>query len=122
MGNKTFDFSSKKKGFFAQKKSKFGPKMALLFILGQALPVHLVGRCGARAVSRKTAIYFIAIILQCIKEKAENYFMHNEQVCVKYVTEFGTCIQFSNNRRKRKRKSFHDPNCELRNIQSNDHP
>ena len=37
----------------------FGPKMAFLFILGQALPAHLVGGCGTRAVSRKTPIYFI---------------------------------------------------------------
>ena len=44
---------------FCPKKSKFGPKMAFLFILGQALPAHLVGGCGARAVSRKTPIYFI---------------------------------------------------------------
>ena len=35
-----------------------------------------------------------AIILQCIKEKAENYFLHNKQVCLISVTEFGTCIQF----------------------------
>ena len=27
---------------FCPKKSKFGPKMAFLFILGQALPAHLV--------------------------------------------------------------------------------
>ena len=33
--------------------------MAFLFFLGQALPAHLVGGCGARAVSRKTHIYFI---------------------------------------------------------------
>ena len=33
--------------------------MAFLFILGQALPAHFVGGCGARAVSRKTPIYFI---------------------------------------------------------------
>ena len=43
---------------FCPKKSKFGPKMAFLFFLGQALPAHLVGGCGARAVSRKTPIYF----------------------------------------------------------------
>ena len=30
-----------------------------MFILGQALPAHLVGGCGARAVSRKTPIYFM---------------------------------------------------------------
>ena len=51
---------------FCPKKSKFGPKMALLFILGQALPAYLVGGCGAGAVSRKTPIYFITIfILVC---------------------------------------------------------
>ena len=44
---------------FCKKKSKFGLKMAFLFILGQALPAHLIGGCGARAVSRKTPIYFI---------------------------------------------------------------
>ena len=44
---------------FCPKKSKFGPKMAFLFFLGQALPAHLVGGCGARAVYRKTPIYFI---------------------------------------------------------------
>ena len=58
---------------------------------------------------------------QCIKEKAENHFMHNGQVCLKSVTEFGTYIQFSNNQWQRKTKSFHDPNCELRDIQPNDH-
>ena len=35
--------------------------MAFLFFLGQALPAHLVGGCGARAVSRKTPIYFMKI-------------------------------------------------------------
>ena len=54
----TFDFSSKNQDFLT-KKSKFGPKMAFLFILGQALLAHLVGGCGARTVSRKTPIYFI---------------------------------------------------------------
>ena len=44
---------------FCLKKSKFGLKMAFLFILVQALPAYLVGGCGARAVSRKTPIYFI---------------------------------------------------------------
>ena len=47
---------------FCPKKSKFDPKMAFLFILGQALPAHLVGGCGARAVSRKTPIYFIVFV------------------------------------------------------------
>ena len=48
---------------FCPKKSKFGPKMAFLFFLGQALPAHLVGGCGARAVSCKTPIYFIPVNL-----------------------------------------------------------
>ena len=56
---------------FCPKKSKFGPKMAFLFFLGQALPAHLVGGCGARAVSRKTPIYFIyfqsSSELACVK-------------------------------------------------------
>ena len=46
---------------FCPKESKFGPKMAFLFILGQALAAHLVGDCGARAVSRKTPIHFIIL-------------------------------------------------------------
>ena len=46
---------------FCPKKSKFGPKMSFLFILGQALPAHLVGGCGARAVARKTPLYFILL-------------------------------------------------------------
>ena len=45
---------------FCPKTTKFGPKLAFLFILGQALLAHLVGGCGAQAVSRKTPIYFIS--------------------------------------------------------------
>ena len=37
-------------------------RMANIGFLGQALPAHLVGGCGARAVSRKTPIYFIIIL------------------------------------------------------------
>ena len=50
---------------FLPKRAKFGPKLAFLVILGPALPAHLVplgglvGGCGARAVSRKTPIYFM---------------------------------------------------------------
>ena len=40
----------------AKKRQKLGPKLAFLFILGQALPAHLVGWL---LVSRKTPIYFI---------------------------------------------------------------
>ena len=57
--------SSVKIRIFCPKKSKFGLKMAFLFILGQALPAHLVGGCGARAVSRKTPIYFIQSKVLC---------------------------------------------------------
>ena len=34
VGNKTFDFSSKKKRIFCPKTTKFGPKLAFLFIAG----------------------------------------------------------------------------------------
>ena len=55
--------SSKKKRIFCPKTTQFGPKLAFLFILGQALPAHLVGGCGARAASLKTPIYFILILV-----------------------------------------------------------
>ena len=64
VGNKTFDFSSKNR-IFCHKTTQFGPKLAFLVNLGQACrhiqcPVGgSVGGCGARAVSRKTPIYFI---------------------------------------------------------------
>ena len=41
MATKTFAFSSKNKDFLL-KRTKFGPKLAFLVILGQALPAHLV--------------------------------------------------------------------------------
>ena len=47
------------------KTTKFGPKLAFLVNLGQAMQAYSmpccgsVGGCGARAVSRKTPIYFI---------------------------------------------------------------
>ena len=50
---------------FCPKTTKFGPKLAFLVNLGQAMQAYLmpccgsVGGCGARAVSRKTPIYFI---------------------------------------------------------------
>ena len=50
---------------FCPKTTKFGPKFAFLVNLGQAMQAYLmpccgsVGGCGARAVSRKTPIYFI---------------------------------------------------------------
>ena len=70
VGNKTFDFSSKKKRIFCPKTTKFGPKLAFLVNLGQAMQAYSmpccgsVGGCGARAVSRKTPIYFIFKLLE----------------------------------------------------------
>ena len=67
MGNKTYDFSSKKKDFLPQ-NDQIWPKIG---IFGQFGPGHAAcrliqcpvggsfGGCGARAVSRKTPIYFI---------------------------------------------------------------
>ena len=62
MSNKTFDFSSKKR-IFCPKTSKFGPKLAFLFI-ADSFGALLVGWLVvvARAVSRKTPIYFIDIV------------------------------------------------------------
>ena len=54
---------------FCPKTTKFGPKLAFLINLGQAMQAYSmprcesVGGCGARAVSRKTSIYFIIIIM-----------------------------------------------------------
>ena len=62
VGNKAYDFSSKKKDFFFPKTTKFGPKLAFLVNLGQCPVGGSVGGCGARAVSRKTPIYFIKYI------------------------------------------------------------
>ena len=59
VGNKTFDFSSKKKDFLP-KTTKFGPKLAFLSIAG-SFGAGMVGGCGARAVSRETPIYFIQL-------------------------------------------------------------
>ena len=50
---------------FSPKTTKFGPKLAFLVNLGRAMQAYSmpccwsVGGCGARAVSRKTPIYFI---------------------------------------------------------------
>ena len=64
VGNKTFDFSSKKKDFLP-KNDQIWPKIGFLVNLGQAMQAYSmpccgsVGGCGTRAVSRKTPIYFI---------------------------------------------------------------
>ena len=66
-----------KKRIFCPKTTKFGPKLAFLVILGQALPAHWVpcwwvGGCGARAVSRKTPIYFITFEKQSMIKRLSN--------------------------------------------------
>ena len=59
VGPKTFDFSSKKR-IFCPKTTKFSPNLAFLSIAG-SFGALLVGWLVvvARAVSRKTPIYFI---------------------------------------------------------------
>ena len=42
VGNKTYDFSSKKKRIFCPKTTKFGPKLAFLVNLGQAMQAYSV--------------------------------------------------------------------------------
>ena len=63
-----------KKRIFCPKTTKFGPKLAFLVNLGHAMQAYSmpccgsVGCCGARAVSRKTPIYFIVFtfVFVCI--------------------------------------------------------
>ena len=53
--------------------TQFGPKLAFLVNLGQAMQANSVtccgsvGGCGVRAVSRKTPIYFMDIITVKVK-------------------------------------------------------
>ena len=57
---------------FCPKTTKFGPKLAFLVNLGQAMQAYSmpccgsVGGCGARAVSRQTPIYFIKAMQKCL--------------------------------------------------------
>ena len=54
---------------FCPKSTKFGPKLAFLINLGQAMQAYSmpccesVGGCGARAVSRKSPIYFMIMLI-----------------------------------------------------------
>ena len=83
VGNKTFDFSSKKKGFFAQKRPNLAQNWHFWSI--RARPCRLiwcsvgglVGGFGARAVSRKTPIYFIYYMFYvCHKLYVFMYFIY----------------------------------------------
>ena len=65
VGNKTFDFSSKKNGFFAQKRPNLAQNWHFWSIWARLIQCPVdgsVGGCGARAVSRKTPIYFMNLI------------------------------------------------------------
>ena len=61
--------SQVKKRIFCPKTTKFGPNLAFLVDMGQAMQAYSmpccgsVGGCGARAVSRKTLIYFIQFLV-----------------------------------------------------------
>ena len=71
VGNKAYDFSSKKKGFFAQKRPNLAQNWHFWSIWARPCRLILcpvggsVGGCGAWAVSRKTPIYFILFIKHC---------------------------------------------------------
>ena len=73
---------------FCPKTTKFGPKLAFLVNLGQAMQAYSmsccgsVGGCCSRAVSRKTPIYFIIIFL-----------MVNVQVQEKRGDEIGEAVE-----------------------------
>ena len=94
MGNKTFDFSSKKR-IFCPKTTKFGPKLEFFVNLGQAMQASLVpvsgsvGGCGARAVSRKTPIYFMVIDQKAAKDIFTfHHFVTKRQVLAKMLLIF----------------------------------
>ena len=62
VGNKTFDFSSKKKDFLP-KNDPIWPKIGIFVRWLIWCPVGgMVGGCGPWAVSRETPIYFILLI------------------------------------------------------------
>ena len=81
VGNKTFDFSSKKR-IFCPKTTKFGQNWH--FLSFWARPCRLiqypvggsVGGCGTRAVSRKTPMYFIICTPGCWKYKSLSVHKH----------------------------------------------
>ena len=107
MGNKTFDFSSKKR-IFGTKTTKFGMNLSFLVDLGQAMQAYSmpccgsVGGCGARAVSRKTPIYFMIklvvmmiamVTVIAIRTKIEYHSNKNGPPEVLWMCADLTCIQ-----------------------------
>ena len=62
---------------FCPKMTKFGPKLAFLVNLGQTMQDYSmpccgsVGGCGARAVSRKTPIYFMLINIFIVQSRMQ---------------------------------------------------
>ena len=78
---------------FCPKTTKFGPKLAFLVNLGQAMQAYSmpccgsVGGCGARAVSRKTPIYFIYYFLNWSHQRTlySHWFLVGQwTICAKY--------------------------------------
>ena len=79
--------------------------MAFLFILGQALPARLVGGCGARAVSRKTPIYFI---LNLDKDWFDLKLQLNRQarMCWRRMGDLSLCSPAEKVSRRRKKYQY----------------
>ena len=102
VGNKTFDFSSKKR-IFCRKTTKFSQKLAFLSI-GASFGALLVGWLVvvARAVSRKTPIYLILSYWLVFKAGGEEQhylkrLLHlkfsGEQTCCRKCTDQRLVIQ-----------------------------
>ena len=86
MGIKTFDFSSKKKNFFAPKRPNLAQNWHFWSIWARPnrlirCPVdESVGGCGAQAVSRKTPIYFM---IYCSDQQFRGYDTRNKKrICL----------------------------------------
>ena len=82
VGNKTFDFSSKKKGFFAPKRPNLAQNWLFLSIAG-SFEALLVGWLVvvARAVSRKTPIYFIIINIKYQERQGQRRAREKSAAC-----------------------------------------
>ena len=83
---------------FCPKTTKFGPKLAFLVNLGQAMQAYSlpccvsVGGFRARAVSRKTPIYFIHLLI----EKSFINVVQTTKVAHRVVvSSTGSCNQFN---------------------------